>query len=285
MRLLTIGLVLILTGTVHAAPMAQAQVVPVNLPDWMAGASVGAIALFIIMRIIASISASKAPAGAHDALVKLADNQAEAIKLDRERFEAQKVDDKERNKNIAELMAMYKDDHERMKKNEATMTRQMGDIASADVKLAGSIDAMVTEGARHNKEIENRLTDIERSMAEVRQDLATVKASVGPNTAEQLGTVEMAFRRLTDEFHALAKALAEKPVETTKTEATHDHESVTTVTGAGADALAGAGAGSTAHPADPDGGGTIHSAPGGLERGDADPVAEPAGSADGTSAG
>lgn len=283
MRLITVGMVLLLTGTVHAAPLTQAQTVALPLPDWLAGASIGAVALYLIMRIINAINAGKAPTGVHDVLVKLTDNQAEAIKLDRERFEAQQMDDQKRNENISELMRMYREDHQRMQVNEANTARLVGDIAAADTKLSGSLDTMNSEDARHNKEIESRLTEIERAMAEVQQDLASVKKSVGPNTAEQLGTVEVAFRRLTDEFHALVKALAEKPAET-KTEAKHESiTTVTTTTPAAHDG--GAGTGRAVDPANPDGGGAGHSLTGGVERGDAHPVVEPASGTDGPSAG
>jgi DNA repair exonuclease SbcCD ATPase subunit len=173
---------------------------------------------------------NRSPKNGNDALVKLADNQAEAIKLDRERFEAQKEDDKERNKNIADLMDMYRQDHERMHNNEAAYSRQVSDDTQAKRQLAESLNAMTIEEARHNTVIETRLNAIESAMTEVRTDIRIVKQSVGPNTAEKLTAVETAFARLSEEFRGLVAAIQDAKQTEVITEVTHEEITIDTVT-------------------------------------------------------
>jgi chromosome segregation ATPase len=222
-RWMLVYLLLIITGTVNAAPAMQA--VEVDVPPWAAVGGGAALVAWVLVSLI-----NRSPKNGNDALVKLADNQAEAIKLDRERFEAQKEDDKERNKNIADLMDMYRQDHERMHNNEAAYSRQVSDDTQAKRQLAESLNAMTIEEARHNTVIETRLNAIESAMTEVRTDIRIVKQSVGPNTAEKLTAVETAFARLSEEFRGLVAAIQDAKQTEVITEVTHEEITIDTVT-------------------------------------------------------
>lgn len=222
-RWMLVYLLLIITGTVNAAPAMQA--VEVDVPPWAAVGGGAALVAWVLVSLI-----NRSPKNGNDALVKLADNQAEAIKLDRERFEAQKEDDKERNKNIADLMDMYRQDHERMHNNEAAYSRQVSDDTQAKRQLAESLNAMTIEEARHNTVIETRLNAIESAMTEVRTDISIVKQSVGPNTAEKLTAVETAFARLSEEFRGLVAAIQDAKQTEVITEVTHEEITIDTTT-------------------------------------------------------
>jgi chromosome segregation ATPase len=222
-RWMLVYLLLIITGTVNAAPAMQA--VEVDVPPWAAVGGGAALVAWVLVSLI-----NRSPKNGNDALVKLADNQAEAIKLDRERFEAQKEDDKERNKNIADLMDMYRQDHERMHNNEAAYSRQVSDDTQAKRQLAESLNAMTIEEARHNTVIETRLNAIESAMTEVRTDIRIVKQSVGPNTAEKLTAVETAFARLSEEFRGLVAAIQDAKQTEVITEVTHEEITIDTTT-------------------------------------------------------
>lgn len=232
-RLMTAAAAFLLTGTVHAAPYQQTTPLA-EVPDWMAGFGLGAVVLYIVLRIITAISAGKTPAGTTDALVKLADNQAEAIKLDRERFEAQKEENQVRNRNVEGLIEQLSKQNERMHNAEAAQMRAASDQikvqaeeVAAKHKLAESINAMNDEDARHNKLIENRLTTIESTMGQMKADINLVKLSVGPNAAGKLELVEKAFARLTREFQALITTLEEAKPTLEVTEVTHEETTVT----------------------------------------------------------
>jgi hypothetical protein len=219
-RWMLVYLMLLLTGTVNAAPMAQA--VEVDVPPWAAVGGGAALVAWVLVSLI-----NRSPKNGNDALVKLADNQAEAIRLDRERFEAQKADDKERNANIAKMLAMSEKDHERMHNSEAAHARLVGEDILAKKKLAESIDAMNAEDTRHNKEVENRVTAIESTLGQVQADIVLVKLSVGPNAAAKLDGVEKAFARLAEEFHALVTALEDAKPQETITEVSHEQTTIT----------------------------------------------------------
>jgi hypothetical protein len=219
-RWMLVYLMLLLTGTVNAAPMAQA--VEVDVPPWAAVGGGAALVAWVLVSLI-----NRSPKNSNDALVKLADNQAEAIRLDRERFEAQKADDKERNANIAKMLAMSEKDHERMHNSEAAHARLVGEDILAKKKLAESIDAMNAEDNRHNKEVENRVTAIESTLGQVQADIVLVKLSVGPNAAAKLDGVEKAFARLAEEFHALVTALEDAKPQEVITEVSHEQTTIT----------------------------------------------------------
>jgi hypothetical protein len=246
--LITVPLVLFLTGTVHAAPLQQTAGATYDTLN--AVIAIGGLGLGVLVVIAFIVSRLPNTTGANDVLNKLAGNQAEAIKLDRERFEAQKEDDKERNKNIADLMEMYRKDHERMHNNEAAYSRQVSDDTQAKRQLAESLNAMTIEEARHNTVIETRLNAIETAMTEVRNDITVVKQSVGHNAAEKLSAVEQAFARLSEEFRGLVTAIQEARQPETITEVTHAQATVTvdTVTAVlpAGDASAGSIAGADA---------------------------------------
>lgn len=219
-RWMLVYLIVLLTGTVNAAPVAQS--VEVDVPPWAAVGGGAALVAWVLVSLI-----NRSPKNSNDALVKLADNQAEAIKLDRERFEAQKIDDKERNANIAKMLEMSAKDHERMHNSEAAYARHVGEEILAKKKLAESIDAMNAEDARHNKEVESRVTAIESTLGQVQADIVLVKLSVGPNAAAKLDGVEKAFVRLSEEFHALVTALEEAKPTLEVTEVTHAEATIT----------------------------------------------------------
>ena len=230
-RLYTLVYLLVLiTGTVHAAPAAQS--VAVDVPPWAAVGGGAALVAWVLVSLI-----NRSPKNGNDALVKLADNQAEAIKLDRERFEAQQIENKERNANVARMLAMSEKDHERMHNNEAAQMRMTADQikvtaeeAAAKLKLAESITAMNAEDNRHNQELETRMSAIEASMKEVKRDVSAVKVSVGPNAAVKLAAVETTLSRLSTEFHALVTAIKEAKPTLEVTEVTHAEIKIDTVT-------------------------------------------------------
>jgi competence protein ComGC len=226
-RLYTLVYLLVLiTGTVHAAPAAQA--VEVDVPPWAAVGGGAALVAWVLVSLI-----NRSPKNGNDALVKLADNQAEAIKLDRERFEAQKEENKVRNKNVEGLIEQLSKQNERMHNAEAAQMRTTSDQikvqaeeAAAKHKLAESINAMNDEDARHNKLIETRLTTIESTMGQMKADINLVKLSVGPNAAGKLELVEKAFTRLTLEFKALIATLEEGKTTLEVTETIHEETTI-----------------------------------------------------------
>jgi hypothetical protein len=226
-RWMLVYLLLIITGTVNAAPAMQA--VEVDVPPWAAVGGGAALVAWVLVSLI-----NRSPKNGNDALVKLADNQAEAIKLDRERFEAQKEENQVRNRNVEGLIEQLSKQNERMHNAEAAQMRAMTDQVkvqaeevAAKHKLAESINAMNDEDARHNKLIENRLTTIESTMGQMKADINLVKLSVGPNAAGKLELVEKAFARLTQEFQALITTLEEAKPTLEVTEVTHEETTVT----------------------------------------------------------
>jgi hypothetical protein len=219
-RWMLVYLMLLLTGTVNAAPAMQS--VEVDVPPWAAVGGGAALVAWVLVSLI-----NRSPRSNNDALVELAKNTSDALKLQREQFEAQKADDKERNANIAKMLAMSEKDHERMHNSEAAHARLVGEDILAKKKLAESIDAMNAEDTRHNKEVENRVTAIESTLGQVQADIVLVKLSVGPNAAAKLDGVEKAFARLAEEFHALVTALEDAKPQETITEVSHEETTIT----------------------------------------------------------
>jgi exonuclease VII large subunit len=225
-RWVLVYLMLLLTGTVNAAPAMQA--VAVDVPPWAAVGGGAALVAWVLVTLI-----SRSPKNSNDVLNKLADNQADAIKLDRERFEAQKEENHARNKNVEGLIEQLSRQNERMHNADAALMRTTSDQlkvqaeeAAAKHKLAESINAMNDEDARHNKLIENRLTTIENTMGQMKADIHLVKLSVGPNAAGKLELVEKAFARLAQEFQALITTLEEAKPTLEVTEVTHEETTI-----------------------------------------------------------
>lgn len=238
-RWVFVYLLVLITGTVNAAPVAQA--VEVDVPPWAAVGGGAALVAWVLVSLI-----NRSSRNSNDALIEIAKNNSEALKLQREQFEAdqkdkeeqrkiereqlaaRKTDDEARNKNIEGLIAQMSKQNERMHNAEAEQMRTIAEQnriaaeeAAAKQKLAESIAAMNAEDSRHNKELETRIGNIERDLSVVKNDIQAVKTSVGPTAALKLSAVESTLSQLSKHFRALVTAIKDgKPIETM--EGTHE---------------------------------------------------------------
>jgi hypothetical protein len=258
-RWMLVYLMLLLTGTVNAAPMAQA--VEVDVPPWAAVGGGAALVAWVLVSLI-----NRSSRNSNDALIEIAKTNGEALKLQREQFEAdqkdkeeqrkiereqlaaRRADDEARNKNIGGLIDQMNMQNERMHNSEAEQMRtivEQNRIAleetAAKHKLAESIAAMNQEDSRHNQELETRMSRFETAITTVQNDIKAVKASVGPNAAVKLSAVEATLRKLSLDFHALVNAIKDgKPIEIT--EGTKDETSTDPTHPTGAADAPGTGA-------------------------------------------
>lgn len=197
--------ILAATGTV-SAQAAPSTVAP-DLPTWVGIGGSAALVGWVLVNLF-----QRAPRSIADAVVKLADNQAEAIKLDRERFEAQKIDDAERNQNISALIDEMKAARQLQEKTDKTMTdanQSLGTIRD------GVAAANAGNTANHDElvKLKDQADRLQSEVVAIKESVDAIKASVRDSAARTLTNIETkidGFAVRLAEFVSAAAALTDK---------------------------------------------------------------------------
>jgi hypothetical protein len=215
--------VLFLTGTVHAAPLAQTVVPALEVPEWLAGFGIGAVVLYILSRIIASIATARQPAGIQDTLKQMAevqskaeDNRSKEIELEERRRADQVARDAKRDEQESRraeqtdrMLDQLNKDHQRMHDNEAAHMQEVRAEVEAKRELKSEVVGYHEEVKALAMELNAELLRLTARITAVENSTVATSRRIG--TDDSVASIQAMIAQLVTSINRLIELAAHPP--------------------------------------------------------------------------
>jgi flagellar biosynthesis GTPase FlhF len=219
---IAVALVLFLTGTVHAAPLAQVTTPLLEVPDWAVALGGGVVVLYLVSRIVTAIASSRQPSSLQDTLQdmtavqsKAEDNRAKEIELKKQEVELEerrRKDQVERdNKRDAQtdrLIAQLEKDHTRMHDNEAAMMQNAREEVEAKRAHTAAIDGYHKLVEKLADDVRDAMKSFVERLGKVEERSSDIERRIGKDDAQ--ASLQKLMSDITDKLNQLVQ-LANNP--------------------------------------------------------------------------